>query len=133
VNENERGRVDTLLLDGFIYTMERDQPHAEAVAIRDGRICALGTSAALRSIRTESTRVVDLEGRMVMPGLIDGHSHPTKGAIADLFSCKFEFTARPEDIARSLAGYVARHPDAQCIVGGRWGSGFFDKYALPSR
>jgi len=125
-------RADTLLINGFVLTMERDLPRAEAVAIRNGKISALGTSAALRGACGAGTRVVDLKGKMVMPGLIDGHCHPTKGAIADLFSCKFAFTATPDEIAQILVDYAERCPDAECIHGGRWASDFFDVHDLPS-
>jgi len=128
----ENGTADTVLLDGFVYTMEQDPVDTEAVAIRDGTIMAVGTSEALRKLCGKSTRVVDLNGRMVMPGLIDAHCHPTKGAIADLFACKFEFAATPDEIARILTDCVANNPDVECLIGGRWDSGFLDNYDLPS-
>lgn len=83
-------------------------------------------------MRGRRTRVVDLKGRMVMPALIDGHCHPTKGAIAKLFSCAFDFTATPSGVARAVADFVAHHPDVECILGGRWGSRFFSEHPIPS-
>ena len=67
-----------------------------------------------------------------MPGLIDGHNHATKGAIANLFSCKFEFDATPDDIRQVLLRSAARFPDAEVIIGGRWGSGFFERHGIRS-
>jgi len=67
-----------------------------------------------------------------MPGLVDGHCHPTKGATVNLFSCKFEFTATPDEIARTLIDYAVLYPTIECIIGGRWGSDFFNKYNIPS-
>jgi predicted amidohydrolase YtcJ len=128
----ERKSADRILVDGFIYTMEQDRPTAEAVAIRDGRIIGLGTSQEVRELSGKKTEIIDLQGRMVMPGLIDGHCHPTKGAIANLFSCKFEFTATSEDIARILSEFVERNPATEWIIGGRWESGFFDNNLIPS-
>ena len=124
--------ADIILINGFIYTMESDQPNAEAVAIRDGKIMAIGTSEDIRKLTHDKTQIIDLKGRMVMPGLNDGHSHPTEGAIANLFSCKFEFTARPKDIARILKDCVKRNPDSQWIIGGRWDSNFFENNDIPS-
>ena len=69
---------------------------------------------------------------MVMPGLIDGHCHPTKGAIANLIGCKFAFTATAEDIACSLKEHVDKNPDADWVIGGRWDSRFFEKNDIPS-
>lgn len=128
----DRSTADTILINGFIYTMESDQPNAEAVAIRDGKIMAIGTSEDIRKLTYNKTQIIDLKGRMVMPGLNDGHSHPTEGAIANLFSCKFEFTAAPKDIARILKGCVKRNPGSQWIIGGRWDSNFFKNNDIPS-
>ena len=129
---SEKHSADKILFNGFIYTVEQDQPSVEAVAFRDGKIRALGSSEEVRKLAGEKTQLIDLQGRMVMPGLIDGHCHPTKGAIANLFSCKFEFAATAEDIAHILKAYVEGNSDAEWIVGGRWASGFFEKYDIPS-
>lgn len=93
---------------------------------------ALGRSTELSALRGPRTEVVDLASRMVTPGLIDGHCHPTKGAIARLFSCQFDFAAAPDDIAEALQRFLSANPDVSCVVGGRWGSSFFDTYDLPS-
>ena len=125
-HQSEKHSADTILFNGFLYTVEQDQPTVEAVAIRDGKIMALGASEDIRKLAGEKTHLIDLQGRMVMPGLIDGHCHPTKGAIADLFSCKFAFSATAEDIARILKEYVGKNPDADWVIGGRWDSSFFE-------
>ena len=130
--DNVIAAADTILFNGFVYTMELDQPTAEAVAIRAGKIIALGTSKEVRRRAGEKTQSIDLQGRMVMPGLIDGHCHPTKGAIANLLSCKFAFSATPEDIARSLTEHLEKNPEAEFIMGGRWGSNFFEVNDIPS-
>ncbi|MFT4583528.1 MAG: putative amidohydrolase YtcJ [Gammaproteobacteria bacterium] len=122
--------ADTILIDGFIYTVDPSLPSVAAVAIRNGRIMACGTTAEIRTYCDQNTQVVDLSGRMVMPGLIDGHCHPTKGAIADLFSCKFEFSATPDEIALAVSASVAKNLPGTCILGGRSDSGFFDTFDI---
>ena len=124
--------ADKILFNGFIYTMESDQPNVQAIALRDGKIMALGTSDDMRKLGGNTTEFIDLKGRMVMPGLNDGHSHPTEGALANLYSCKFEFTATTEDIAETLKSCVEKNPDALWIVGGRWDSSFFENNDIPS-
>ena len=131
-NDHSTSPADTILLNGFIYTMEQDQPSVEAVAIRAGKILALGTSAEMHELAGANTEAIDLEGRMVMPGLIDGHCHPTKGAVAKLFSCTLPFSATPEDIAQVVTDYIGKNPDAEWIMGGRWVSSFFDDHDIPS-
>ena len=76
-------RVDTVLLNGKIVTAEeRDSIH-QALAVRDGRIVALGTSAAIKRLAGKETRVIDLDGRTVVPGLIDSHIHAIRAALSD--------------------------------------------------
>lgn len=124
--------VDTLLTNADIHTMDVARPRAEALAMRDGRIIALGSAAELAPLRGNAAEVIDLGGRMVMPGLVDAHCHPAKGAIAALFSCRFGFDATPDDIGRALVASRARDDAVEVIIGGRWGSGFFERHAIAS-
>lgn len=66
---------DALLVNGRIVTMDPELPEAEAVAIRDGRIAAVGTVDEVLALRTPDSFVADLEGRTVLPGFIDSHAH----------------------------------------------------------
>ena len=75
-------------------------------------LIADGTIAEIGSIEKPVQTVIDAKDKLVTPGLIDAHCHPTKGAIADLFSCKFEFSAGPEEIACALSAHIARDPAA---------------------
>jgi predicted amidohydrolase YtcJ len=73
----EGGTADLILTDGRVVTVDDAQPEAEAVAIRDGRIVAVGSSAAVERYAGADTRIVDLEGRLAIPGFIEGHGHYT--------------------------------------------------------
>lgn len=68
--------ADLILTNGAIMTMDDRQPEASAMAVRGGRILAVGASDAVQGLRGPQTRVVDLNSRGVSPGLIDAHSHP---------------------------------------------------------
>ncbi len=70
-----RETADVLLLNGNIYTADEARPRAEALAIRDGRILAVGDNAEIEALKGEQTEVIDLEGRFAMPGFIEGHGH----------------------------------------------------------
>jgi len=131
-NQSRHPAAETILLNGFVHTVDPDQPSVEAIAITNGKILALGSSDEIGEMAGADTHVIDLAGRMVMPGLIDGHVHSTTGAIAKLFSCKFAFSATPDDIARALKAHVRQNSDTLWVLGGRWGSSFFDTYDIPS-
>ena len=71
------GPADLVLLNGKIVTLEEDRPEARALAARDGRIVALGEDDEIRAHVGPETRVIDLEGRLAVPGFIEGHGHFT--------------------------------------------------------
>jgi predicted amidohydrolase YtcJ len=71
---------DTILVNGTIVTVDAAASVRQALAIRDGKILALGTTAEMRTLAAPSTRVIDLGGRTVIPGLIDSHLHAIRAA-----------------------------------------------------
>jgi predicted amidohydrolase YtcJ len=80
----EPGYADTLLTDGTILTMDRSASTAEAIALKDGRVQAVGHSADLSGMAGPDTEVVQLEGRTVIPGIIDTHAHMEREGLKTL-------------------------------------------------
>src|SRR5437879_1837274 len=73
--------ADSVLLNGKIVTLDPAAPAAEALAVRDGKIIAIGRTADIRALAGSGTRVIDLAGRTVIPGLIDSHMHAIRAAL----------------------------------------------------
>ena len=73
--------ADRVFRNGTIYTIDARGTIAQAIAIRDGRIVYVGTNNKLAPFIGASTKVTDLHGRFLMPGLIDGHMHPLGGGL----------------------------------------------------
>lgn len=71
------GFADLVVINGAVVTMDEAQPEAEAVAMRDGRIVAVGSTAEIEGSVGPQTEVVDAAGRLVIPGFIEGHGHYT--------------------------------------------------------
>src|SRR3954464_13572497 len=67
--------AELILTNGKVYTMDGRSSVAEAVAVRDGKIILVGNNAAIKEVAGPQTRVIDLGGRSVVPGLIDTHAH----------------------------------------------------------
>src|SRR5438094_10038858 len=88
--------ADLILHNGLVTTLDRSNPSATAVAIRDGKFLRVGTEADVLPLAGAATRVIDLEGRRVLPGLIDNHLHIIRGGLS------FNM-APPWDGVRSLA------------------------------
>lgn len=76
---------DLILTHGKIFTADSSRPYAEAVAIRGGRIQAVGTTVAISKLAGASTRKMDLQGRTVIPGINDAHDHMGHGAVGGRF------------------------------------------------
>ncbi len=114
-------RADLLLHNGAILTLDPAQPAAEAIAIRDGRILALGTAAALEGLCGPATRRVDLGGRMAMPGLIDFHLHLLRSMTTRLHSVPLD-PADDFPAVLEKVGAAARAPGGrEWITGGPYG------------
>ena len=95
--------ADTIYLGGDIITMDEKYPAADAVAIKDGKILAVGSKADVLKTGGAFTDIVDLGGRTMLPGFIDGHSHFFQAAmIADYANV----SAPPVGTASSIAGII---------------------------
>jgi len=67
--------ADVILVNGKVWTVNRAQPEAEALAVWRGRILQVGTTADIRALAGPPTKVIDLRGRRVLPGFHDSHVH----------------------------------------------------------
>ena len=76
--------ADMVFYNGQVFTAEASQPRAQAIAVDDGRILQVGSDAAILALADASTQRIDLAGKVLMPGMIDTHSHPVMGALASL-------------------------------------------------
>jgi predicted amidohydrolase YtcJ len=99
---------DDVFLDGKVVTVDRGFTVARAFAVGDGGIVAVGADAEVRRLAGPGTRVHDLGGRMVLPGLIDSHTHPTMAAVSEFDHETPTLETIPEVLAfiRSRAGAV---------------------------
>lgn len=111
--------ADTLIINGNIYTVDTLLPGAEAVALRGGRIIDVGSTADLMVLRGDSTEVIDLQGRFMMPGFIEGHGH-FSGLGYSLINLNFLHTSSWEEIMQMVAEAAAQAEPGEWIVGRGW-------------
>jgi predicted amidohydrolase YtcJ len=112
--------ADTAYRNGFIYTVDAADSVQQALAIRAGRIVYVGSDAGLAPYLGERTSLIDLHGRMLMPGLIDGHMHPLDGG-ADSLKCDLNYQQlRIEEMQKKIQGCLdqtqVREPDGWLSV-----------------
>jgi predicted amidohydrolase YtcJ len=124
--------ADLVLLHGNIHTLDAARPHATAVAVRAGRIVAVGDEAEVTPWRAPATRVIDLRGATVVPGLNDAHVHLDGiGARELLFN--LEGTTGVADLQHRLAARLAVTPAKRWIVGGGWIETHWPERRFPTR
>jgi predicted amidohydrolase YtcJ len=111
-------QIDLALVGGRLRTLDPGRPRASALAISDGRIVAVGEDAVIREMCGSQTEIVDLRGHAAVPGLIDSHMHPLKGAVgargADLLDAH-----TLDDVLGALAAERAKCAPGEWIRG--WG------------
>lgn len=117
-------RADVVFTGGRAYSAGWGSPRALGVAVRDGAIVAVAPDAQLRELAGPGTRVVDLGGRLLMPGFIDAHAHPVQGGL-ELLQCNLTEARDGADCVATVAAYAAAQPDLEWITGGGWSMSFF--------
>ena len=130
---DSRVTADLIIINGAIYTVDATRPWAEAVAIAEGRYIFVGSAEGAEAYRGDGTEIVDLDGRMAMPGINDVHSHAWQGGYKELYECNFPFTATPDEIEAIVTDCVAASDDDTVwITGGQWTSDFFINHEIDS-
>ena len=125
---------DTLLVNGKIVTVDRESSTRQALAIRDGRIVALGTTAEIRKLAGPRSRVIDLQGHTVIPGLIDSHLHAIRAALS--FSTEVNWIGArtlKEALGRINEASHTMKPGAWLIVAGGWNVQQFQENRRPTQ
>ena len=102
--------ADLVLLHGMIHTEDAGRSVAQALAVRGNTIVAIGTDQAINALVGPNTRTVDLAGRVVLPGIIDAHTHPAQSS-QDLGKCSLEDkTLTPSEIKSRVAMCLKERP-----------------------
>jgi len=117
--QNPKETPDSIYLNGKIYTVNDAQPWAEAIAIKDGKIIAVGSDEEISGTTDENTIVIDLEGKFVMPGLHDPHVHieqAYKGEILGDQLLTFSADASSiKELQQLLKEYADKNPDLKVL------------------
>jgi predicted amidohydrolase YtcJ len=110
--------ADIAFMGGPVYTVDAARSWTDAVAVRNGRIVALG-GAAVRPLVGTATEVIDLTGKLLIPGFIDAHVHPVMGGVERAL-CDLTGATSAADCLSRIAAYARQHPQRPWIIGGGW-------------
>ena len=126
IGPEAQGPADSILINGAVLTVDRNDSVAQAVAITGGKIVAVGTTAEIKAMAGSKTEVIDLRGRAVTPGLIDTHVHFSAADslfTVDLGSADVKSI---EEVKKRVAAQVAKLKPGEWVRGRGWDEG---KYA----
>lgn len=124
--------ADLIVTGGPIHTADDGAPRADAFAVRDGRFVAVGAARDVMALRGAATRMIDLAGAAVIPGLQDAHGH-FLGLGASLDALDLRDTTSAADIAAKVAARRAERPDQRWLVGRGWDQNDWAVKAWPTR
>ncbi|MEM8768865.1 MAG: amidohydrolase [Pseudomonadota bacterium] len=125
--------TDLILHNGRIRTLDPDQPTATAVAVEDGRFQAVGSEGDVMPLRVSATRVIDLGGRTLIPGLNDSHTHVIRGGLHYNMELRWEGVPSLADALAMLKAQADRTPAPQWVrVVGGWSEFQFAERRMPT-
>ena len=125
--------AELILVNGRITTQSKDNPEVSAVAVKDGRFLAVGSEAEVMAFREAGTRVVDLGGRRVIPGLNDSHIHVIREGLNYNMELRWDGAPSLADAMRMLRGQAQRTPPPQWVrVIGGWSEFQFAEKRMPT-
>jgi hypothetical protein len=123
--------ADLVLINGKIWTVNASRPQAEAVACSGGRITAVGTTAEILPLAGKGTRVIDLQGKLAVPGFNDAHVHLIEGG-AHLASVQLRDARTEEEFRERIRKFAATLKPGRWITGGDWDHQNWSPARLPT-
>lgn len=131
-NAQPKPSATLIVTNAAVYTVDKQHPRAEAVAVIGERIVAVNSRADIDVWRSPQTKVIDAGGKLLLPGFNDAHVHFTQGG-AQLEQVQLTDAASPEEFAKRIAAQVKKTPKGEWILGGRWDETKWPKPELPTK
>lgn len=114
--------ADQILYNGCVYTVDKERSQAEAIAVAAGEILFVGSNEDAKQYQHDHTEIIDLDGKMVLPGFIDSHTHASLGGVEALFTVDLNDCESQQEAADAVKKYIDDKPDAEAIIGVGWGN-----------
>ena len=131
-NAQSKPSAALIVTNAAVYTVDKQHPKAEAVAVIGDRIVAVGSRAEIDLWRGPQTKVIDAGGKLLLPGFNDAHVHFIQGG-AQLAQVQLTDAASPDEFAKRIATQVVNTPKGEWILGGRWDETKWPKPELPTK
>ena len=111
---------DLILWNGHVITVNATDDVGQALAVRDGRIVAVGSNQAVRALAGAHTQLIDLRGYTATPGLIDAHAHISSGGLASVTGVDLSNARSIPEVTRLIAARVKQLPAGAWVLGSGW-------------
>ena len=124
--------ADLIITNAKVWTVDKSNPTAQAVATLGDRIVAVASNSDVNNWRGPNTRVIDAEGKLLLPGFNDSHVHFVNGGLA-LDAVQLNDATSPEECARRIGERAKQTPKAEWIMGGDWDETKWTPAKLPTK
>jgi predicted amidohydrolase YtcJ len=132
VSAQSHPSADLIISNAKVWTGDKASPHAEGVAVIGERIVAVGTSVELDGWRGPQTKLIDAQGKLLLPGFNDSHLHFISGG-AQLDYVDLKDAGSPEEFARRIASQASKTPKGEWVLGGNWDEQKWTPAEMPTR
>ncbi len=127
-----RPAADLIITNAKVWTVDKSNPTAQAVAVLGDHIVAVGSNSDVNNWRGPNTRVIDAEGKLLLPGFNDSHVHFVNGGLA-LDAVQLNDATSPEEFARRIGDRAKQTPKGEWIMGGDWDETKWTPAKLPTK
>lgn len=117
-------KADYVFKNGAVYTIEGKNSKAQAIAIKGKQLSFVGSNKGVQAYIGDNTQVIDLHGKMLLPGFVEAHFHPTNSFIATGAELLYDSV---DDILHAVKQWAESHPDAKVVMGFGWRYSSFSK------
>ena len=131
-NSQPKPSATLIITNATVYTVDKQHPRAEAVAVLGERIVAVGSRAEIDLWRGPQTKVIDAGRKLVLPGFNDAHVHFIQGG-AQLDQVELTDAASPQEFVKRIEAQAKNTPKGEWILGGRWDETKWPKQELPTK
>src|SRR5215216_1453641 len=131
-NADSKPSATLIISNAAVYTVDKQRPAAEAVAVIGDRIVAVGSSAEMDLWRGAETKVIDAGNKLVLPGFNDAHLHFLQGG-AQLDEVNLTDAASPQELVQRIGAQAKKTGKGEWILGGRWDETKWARPELPTK
>jgi predicted amidohydrolase YtcJ len=124
--------ADLVVINANVRTLDNAKPKAQAIAVVDNKIVAVGTSAEIRRLIGKQTKVINAQGKLVIPGFNDSHVHFLEGGF-QLSNVDLRDAKSPAEFVRRIKEFASKIPKGQWILGGNWDHENWTPNNLPTK